>query len=421
MIEQMFTITARKEDILETLPYYEHFVPWIKRILICCPQKTKTELQAEYKGKLEMSFITDEELFETIEKPRDHQIRNYMIRALVMKTELLDDVFIMADDDNRPLRKIDETFFVTNASDSVKYNLYYFYEDGHKWHGAAGSYTSYDKGLLNTTVFLETRGLPVKLFSVHAPQVIVKKVYNEALDKYPESIGESVDEWSIYGDYAISAYPDSFVVKPYETMCWPGMPTDWNTDIRPSAYSFENFYRHQYDAGGIFEDFDTVWSEGTEYTNVIKGRIRRRIQDEFDSKKEFFAENNPKLVDGEGAFLDISTLKFNLPDNITVPTAFCAKAFIHLSGMNEKMAMADSTKVDIADDKYEIHIKCTFYGMDGKRPRYFANDVVTAYVCDDSVIQLPIYTPPKSFGGKLRIQVEAGGKKRTTTVGVVII
>lgn len=411
MIEQMFTITARKEDILETLPYYEHFVPWIKRILICCPQKTKTELQAEYKGKLEMSFITDEELFETIEKPRDHQIRNYMIRALVMKTELLDDVFIMADDDNRPLREIDENFFVTNASDSVKYNLYYFYEDGHKWHGAAGSYTSYDKGLLNTTVFLETRGLPVKLFSVHAPQVIVKKVYNEALDKYPESIGESVDEWSIYGNYAISAYPNNFEIRPFETMCWPGMPTDWLTDISPTKYSFENFYRHQYEAGGIFEDFDTTWGVGTEYTNVIKERIRRRIQDEYETKRELFAKRNLDIASDMCAFtLELDTAKLTTPAKLIFPVSFCTKMFV-------------STKTNLTQKKAQtpISIKCVFVGMDGKRPRYFANDIVTAYAEDDVMIQLPIYTPVKAFSGKLRISVEVMGKKRTVSIPMEVI
>ncbi len=276
---QLYLISARADDLAETLPFYDHFLPFLEEIVVGCPARITEEIRRKYQGRFRLTFVTDEELLKDTPLPDDHQARNLLLRALTIQSGPLDEVFIMADDDNRPLRHIEPDFFMENG----KFNLYYCYPDLKLWHGAIGNPTSYDRGIRNTWGFLAKNGLPTKQYSSHAPQVICKSIYCELLESYPEIWGKALDEWSIYGNYACAHYGDFFINKPYCTMNWPGYTYNWKVLLPPEEYVFENFYREMYEEGGIFEKYSQKWHERIADENMQKVQIRMQQQEKYEA------------------------------------------------------------------------------------------------------------------------------------------
>ena len=88
-----------------------------------------------------------------------------------MRKEKIDPVFIMADNDARPLKTIDKSVFVTED----KYNAYYFY-DLDSWEGAINP-TSFDIGAKKAAKYLHDHGYSSLMFSSHMPQVIDKALF----------------------------------------------------------------------------------------------------------------------------------------------------------------------------------------------------------------------------------------------------
>ena len=280
--EQIYMISARCEDLLETLPFHENFIPFLKELVLGCPSKLIPEVEEAYKGRLKITFLTDEELLDGRELPRDHQERNTLLRALAIRSGKLKDVFIMADDDNRPLKTISPDYFIREG----RFRLYYYGEDIRRWQPNIGRPTSYDIGQKKTAAFLEENGLPFRQYSSHEPQVICRRVYEEALDKYPSVPGSAIDEWTFYGNYATSAYPDLFDAEPYTTMCWPGESHNWKLKVIPQEYVFENYYRLLYKEGHIFDGISSEYSEKTPAENLTKVQRRLAQQEKYAAGQE---------------------------------------------------------------------------------------------------------------------------------------
>ena len=114
-VSQMAVLTARNDDLLRTLPYLEANMPFIERLLVICPQRNIAELQEKWNGRLRLDFFTDEELLAGESLPEDHTTRNFYLRCLLMQKAPLDDVFIMTDDDYRPLVPVEQTFSCVRA------------------------------------------------------------------------------------------------------------------------------------------------------------------------------------------------------------------------------------------------------------------------------------------------------------------
>ncbi len=276
---QMYMITAREDDLLTTLPFFEHFMPFIREVVIGCPERLVSVIRNKYQGNLKLSFLTDEVLLNGQPIPKDHQIRNFLLRSLAIQQPIIDDVFIMADDDNRPLRTIPVETFIKDG----KFKLYYCNEDVRTWQPYIGGATSYDKGIRNTAGFLQKNELSYRQYSSHAPQIICKRIFTEALQVYPEVLGSAIDEWSFYGNYAMTYYQDFFDSVPYVTMCWPAMSTDWKVTVPPKEYLFENFYEVLYQEGGVFQGFSTVYHDGILEENIRKIQLRLAEQNQYEA------------------------------------------------------------------------------------------------------------------------------------------
>ena len=184
---------------------------------------------------------------------QDHVTKNWLLRTSLVNLEILDNQFVMLDDDNRPLKNIPITHFIEDG----KYNAYYFY-DLLDWHNKQ---TDYDVGQSNNRYILDKDGFELLSYSSHKPQIIDKNLFKEVIEYYFEiGLTTPIDEWSIYFNYLISKYPFLFNKKRFDTLNWPGNPSDWNITYMPTSYNFENYYEALY-SDGIFRGVDDLSTE----------------------------------------------------------------------------------------------------------------------------------------------------------------
>ena len=240
-VRQIYMLTARPQETIETLAYIEKYIPFIDKVLLGMPETATVQVNREYDGNLQIEFLTDEELLQGAPLPEDHLTRNFLLRCLAMKSEKLDDVFIMYDDDYHPLVEIKREDFIREN----RYIGYYFY-DLRYWGGTMYRPTSFDRAMNRTLEFLQKNALPTLQFSAHIPQVVDKRIFREILTMYPGIELKGYCEWSIYFNYAMSKYPGCFIKEKYKSLCWPGLTTDWKLLCLPEEYLFENFYQELY-------------------------------------------------------------------------------------------------------------------------------------------------------------------------------
>lgn len=282
-IKQIVMLTARNDDILATLPYIDKFMPFITEMVICCPDKNVDELKQKYNGRLELKFITDSQALAGKSLPEDHAMRNFFLRCIIFSNPIIDDVFIMSDDDYRPLHIIDQDTFVKNG----RYQAFYCH-DLKEWQGTYGNPTSFDVSMKRTRDFLSANGFPTMMYSSHQMQAIDKRIFNEMVEKYPEITTQGLCDWSAYFNYGIHAYPDMFETVPYVSMGWPGARSDWDLYVQPSEFIFENHYSVLYEKGRVFEGFSEEYYDGIESENMKKVMLfSREIQKQMESREVY--------------------------------------------------------------------------------------------------------------------------------------
>lgn len=274
-IKQMVYLSARAEDLLESLPFVEHFMPFIQELVLCCPDSMKVEMEGRYHGRFRIQYLTDSELLAGTELPEDHTRRNFYLRCLAIQQDRLDDVFIMADDDYRPLGMISQDVFLKDGI----YQEYYCYhlED---WLGDQGYPTSFDRGMRRTLEFLQEQGYTTWMYESHMPQVIDRRVFRELLKKHSGIEQQGLSEWSVYFNYLNTMYPNKTKNQPYVTLAWPGSHLDWEVQVFSTKYLFENYYRELYKKGGVFENFSPIYYAGIEQENVNKSICFRKLLEE---------------------------------------------------------------------------------------------------------------------------------------------
>ncbi len=253
-VTQMVVLTARNDDLLRTLPYLDANMPFIERLLVCCPERNIAELKEKWHGRMQLSFFTDEQLLDGEKLPEDHSTRNFYLRCLMMRRAPLDDVFIMTDDDYRPLMPVSQECFIRNG----RYQAYYCY-DLKEWRGTQGAYTSFDHCMFRTRDLMTAHRMPALMYASHQPQIIDRRLFLEMLDFFPGIETTGVDEWGSYFNYCIAKHPRMFTAERYLTMGWPGSISDWQLWCQPKALVFENFYDVLYENRRVFEGMSTEY------------------------------------------------------------------------------------------------------------------------------------------------------------------
>jgi len=234
---QFVFISIDKNNLIGTIKEIDKNISFVKEYIIV----TKKEFIKDFKtikSKNKISIINENNILgkyaENFEK-RDHVSKNWILRCSLLNIDFLDDEFIMLDDDNRPLKKINIEHFIKDN----KYNAYYFY-DLLEWNCFN---TDYDIGQHNMKKILDNEGYELLSYSSHKPQIINKKIFKEMVDKYFQiGLKLPIDEWSMYFNYAISTYPFLFNKIKYDTLNWPSHPSNWIQMYIPNKYEFENFY-----------------------------------------------------------------------------------------------------------------------------------------------------------------------------------
>lgn len=335
-LSQMVYLTARSEAIGDTLKYVDAFMPFIKKVLLCCPDSVRDNMLNCYSGRLEVNVLTDSQIMggETI--PKDHQLRNTLLRIKSFGLDLVDDVFLMSDDDYRPLKNIDVTTYINDG----KYNAYYFY-DLTMWKGDNNNYTSYDKGIFRTRDYLLKNGYPTKQYSSHMPQIINKNIYLEMVDSFPGIEKEGLDEWTIYFNYLTCNYPQLVDNKLFMTVNWPEQVDDWDLMEYPKEYLFENYYSNLYDEGQIFEGFSKQFNENTIAENkkkvdIIKSLYSKKYKaDEIykNYEKEYIKQY--KEIPSFVIYAYKKELNIKLPEYMIVETNLTKKIYFNIESLDK--------------------------------------------------------------------------------------
>jgi hypothetical protein len=214
-----------------------------------------------------------------------------------MDLDVLDDVFIMTDDDYRPMQPISLDVFLKDG----RYQAYYFY-DLKEWQGTYNNYTSFDLGAFQTRDFLQSQGYPTYQYSSHQPQIIDKRIFREMLETHKGIENHPYDEWSTYFNFGLYHHPDQFTPCPNISMAWPGKLTSWNLYQQPGIFLFENYYEELYDEGRIFAGFSKTYHDGIVQENQQKAFLFRKAIEQQFAERQVFDSYSRFYFDQEGEY-----------------------------------------------------------------------------------------------------------------------
>lgn len=395
ILEQVYILTARENGLRDTLNSIDKLMPFIKKVLVQCPQDLKKSILGNYSGRLQIDIISDEELLNGQKLPTDHQERNFFLRSLAIKGNKVDKQFIMYDDDYVPLVEIRRDDYI---EDNV-YKAYYFYEM-QNWKGALQVLTSYDIGVFNTYDWLVKNGYPTKQYSAHMPQIINRDIFLEMLNEHPEVKG--VCEWSSYFNYAFYKYPNNFKSLPYKTLCWPGLPSDWHLGVEPDEFLFENRYPEFYRSNGIFSKFKNNFDDYNNIRAVLeKIHVRQKIQNKYQKNcalQKGVAEVLKVLLKKDSIFY-LNLKKEN--QEFIVPELLCS-----LKDLWNKYDFNILNKDNISKENWDLTYKFYYVNLEGNFSLCSSDIVITN---KPSGYEIAIKTPNHS--GKYDLHIILSSKK----------
>ncbi len=212
-----------------------------------------------------------------------HVERNVTLRRSMVEGGHTDDVFILSDDDYRPLTTVPLTDYV---DEDGRHHGYYFYELS-RW---PGDQTSYDLAQIRTLGILQLLGFPTLAYGAHMPQIMTVDGWHRAFEA-SDGVGggDLVDEWSLYFNTARAERPgDLAPPRPFRTLAWPQWPHQWPFHVRPDPIRFENHYPEHEAPGGLFADLGTVQSDADALARIVAWRAAEvaigelRFEDRWD-------------------------------------------------------------------------------------------------------------------------------------------
>ncbi|MCC6225331.1 MAG: hypothetical protein IT195_02850 [Microthrixaceae bacterium] len=262
---QVVTLSSRPDVLAETLTHLRHFLPWIDDVVVIAPEAQR----ASFEKLVDSTVVSDEEIsgLSTAElRGLDHMSRNFTLRGGLGRHDAVADQFLMADDDHRPLKAVDPSFFIDGEG---RHRGYFFY-DLDEWPGTS---TPFDDGQHHARELLGYLGYDRLAYGSHMPQMIRKEFLAEVWDLVARLTDtKSLCEWTMYFNAAQARHPDAFCdPEPFRTLAWPQYPNEWPWWVRPPEYVFENFYPELYEAGRLFDGLPTALeTERTERVNVEK-------------------------------------------------------------------------------------------------------------------------------------------------------
>jgi len=258
---QHVSISIRPEDFERCVRLTDRHVGFVKEYVVI----TRPDLVQRYQsipsnhkivvvsesdvlGDLYESFLT-----------YPHAKKNWLLRSSLPGLDVIDQDFVMMDDDNLPIKKIETDYFVEKGIFKA-----YFYTDLLSWDYTSNSFDAAER---HAGEIAYENNLEMLSYASHSPQIINKKILKEATEMFNGSgPNREIGEWSAYFNYAVTNYPTRFKKLKYETLNWPAHPNDWQVLYKPDRYSYENYYDYTYSDQGIFK--------GMKINSGLKDKIR---------------------------------------------------------------------------------------------------------------------------------------------------
>ncbi len=344
---QFVFISINLHNLQSTIKTIDKYCDFVKQYIIVTSPKNKLEFQ-KLQTKQKVIIIDETTILEKYAKnfsKRDHQSKNYLLRASLLNIDFLEEEFIMLDDDNQILKAISIEKFIRKDG---KYNAYYFHDLLQYHH----KNTAYDKGQVNTKEVLLAKNYKELLsYSSHCPQIINKSIYKEALEEFLE-IGEtkSLDEWSIYFNYALTYYPSLFNKKVFQTLNWPANPSQFDLPFSQDEISFENYYQELYQ--------NKVFTPSNTYEEKLA--IKQKQEEAFIFSKQTFQKYKHILRD-QNMLHGVSSFKNKYMELhlLSIPYFIVLKKDASLTlSLNYKLQNLLATRLDLSlvifqDGKYK--------------------------------------------------------------------
>ena len=342
---QFVFISIDKHNLQGTIESIDKYVDFVKEYIIVTQPKLIDTFKS-ISSKHKIILIDEEKILGKYKKDfakRDHQSKNWLLRASLLNLDILDEEFIMLDDDNRPLKEIKIDKFIHKNGSYSAYYFYYLLD----WHNYS---TEYDKGQQNMKQILAKENYELLSYSSHAPQIINKSIFKEAVEKFFDiGLKIPIDEWSIYFNYAVSIYPCSFDKKVYETLSWPANQSDWSQRFSQKEVSFENYYKSLYDID-FFNLTDT-------YEQKVQKHVKQResfvkTEDMFKEYVNILSKNN--MVHKTSSFInkDMEFYLSNLPYFVIVEENSSLRINLNYKLLNLSNKKLDISLVSFLDGNY---------------------------------------------------------------------
>ncbi len=264
---QIVYLSARPSLLAETLGHVAHFAPVFDDVIVVAPQRLADEFPEG------VTVLTDETLTghsASTLSAMAHTSRNYLLRSRLVHHEAVDPVFVMSDDDSRPLVPLTRDDFIT--ADGRHRRRWFHSMAG--WHHRA---TEFDESILHTRILLMQMGFadPVS-YACHMPQVIDRDLYRAVGERFaPWAERYALEEWSTYFIVAAAIDPERFAdPEPFATLGWPQFPGEWTHEITPARYLYENHHPALHASGGLYDGLPSSCDPASVDETTIEKLIR---------------------------------------------------------------------------------------------------------------------------------------------------
>ena len=249
---QIVYLSNRPAVLRETWEHVQRFMPFVERALVIAP----AALAKSFGFNDPAVNVVDESKLSGLSAAElgalNHVTRNVTLRRAAVDAALVEDVFLLSDDDYRPIKPISREFFTRDGLDRN-----YFFHDLESW-TAAG--TDFDDAQRVTGAVLAYLGAPRLAYGVHHPQIMRRDLWLEAFDAWDRLRSDNlICEWAWYFNVSRWRHPDRFAEpEVYRTLCWPPHLHEFPRLYRQPGYAFENFYPESYLEGRVFAGLPTA-------------------------------------------------------------------------------------------------------------------------------------------------------------------
>ena len=269
---QIVYLSNRPEVLAGTLGAVARCQDWVDHAVVCAPAELHDSMEtaAARVWPHRLSLLDESEISGLAESEiarLGHVERNVTLRRATVEGGHTNDVFLLSDDDYRPLTTVPLSDYVT---DDGRHQGYYFYELG-RW---PGDQTSYDLAQIRTLGILQLLGFPTLAYGSHMPQIMTVDGWRRAFEPTDRVGGGAlVDEWSLYFNTAMAERPDSMAPPlPFRTLAWPQWPHQWPFHVRPNPIRFENHYPEHEATGGLFAGLGPATTEADALERIVAWR-----------------------------------------------------------------------------------------------------------------------------------------------------